>query len=122
MGYYNYTGRHKLNKNTIKHTYIGDFYILNHPMEQNIHTGNATFSMQSIRNYDKNYIFQYYDENYNLKSVMIGRKYVAEKCFPLCKKTLEINPETNKEEIKYSFVCYGIRIKDIFKFGKEINI
>lgn len=117
-----YTGR-RLPTDTkcIKHTKVGDFYLLYHPLEKNVLTGNATFPKWTLKSsYNKNYIFQYYDENYNLKTIMIGREHVSKCCFPLFKKKkIKIDPITNIEyEIPGGFCCYGIKISDIFKYGK----
>ena len=122
--YINYTGRHKVNEPTIKHINSEGFYILNHPLEINLRTGNATFPMWTIKKYNKNYIFQYYDKNFELKTILVGRKQVSEHCFPLRKKKeIKIDPITGEEIIIPGgrICCYGIKISDIFKYGEELH-
>lgn len=112
-----YTGRHLQNKKVIKHSKTSEYYIISHPKEVNLKTGNACIKIKDIERYDKNFIFQYYDENFKLKTILIGRRQVCENLFILCK-----NDKDESGNIISHHYFYGIKIKDIFKFGKEIEL
>ena len=43
-----YTGRHLQNKKVIKHSKTGEYYIISHPKEVNLKTGNACIKIKDI--------------------------------------------------------------------------
>lgn len=112
-----YTGRHLQNKKFIKHSKTNEYYIISHPTEINIKTGNACIRIKDVERYDKNFIFQYYDNNFKLRTILIGRKQVCENLFPLHKW----DKDENGNPINHR-CFYGIKIENIFKFGREIEL
>ena len=112
-----YTGRHFDNRETIKHTKTNEYYFISHPLRKNITTGNACVRINDVARYDKNFIFQYLDNNYKLKTILIGRRQVCDHLFP-CRKN-EKDEDGNIINCKY---FYMIKIEDIFKYGREIEL
>ena len=112
-----YTGKHLKGCKTIKHTKTDKYYIIAHPYEVNIHTGNACVTISNVIKYDKNFIFEYLDENDKIKTILISKRHVLDNIFP-CRKNI-YDDEGNLLNRKF---FYMIKIKDIFDFGKEINI
>lgn len=112
-----YTGRHQDNRETIKHTKTKEYYLISHPLRRNITTGNACVRINDVAKYDKNFIFQYLDNDYKLKTIMIGRRQVCDHLFP-CKKNV-VDDDGNVINKKY---FYMIKIEDIFTYGREIEL
>ena len=115
---FSYSGRHLPNKKVVNHTKtIGDisYYIINHPKNVNIKTENATFHLGDLKRYDKNFIFQWYNDQLKLRTIKIGRYYVKNNMF----KIYSIKKDENGEIIKHVF-CGAIKISDIFRYGEEI--
>ena len=111
-----YTGRHQENREYMKHSHTNDYYLIYHPLRKNITTGNACIRIKDVRKYNKNFIFQYLDDDLQLKTIMIGRRQVCDHLFPFKK----YNIETKRYE--FSSYYYLIKISDIFQYGQEINI
>lgn len=113
-----YTGYHKYGKKIMSHTKVIkgiSYYIINHPKNVNLETGNASFKLGDLKKYDKNFIFQYYDKNMKLHTILLGRKQLAENKFVIHKW----DRDENDMPINHKFFG-AIKISDIFKYGREI--
>ncbi len=112
-----YTGKHINGKKIVKHTKTSEYYIISHPKEINILTGNACVKIKDVQKYNKNFIFQYYDENNKLRTILIGRKQVTEHIRPCISSITDEYGNALKVTS-----CYIIKIYDIFKYGREIEL
>lgn len=110
-----YTGRHLSDREYMKHTHTNEYYLISHPLRKNITTGNACVRIRDVAKYDKNFIFQYLDNNYKLRTILLGRRYVCDHLFP-CKTK---DKDGNLVISKYFYI---IHIEDIFKYGREIEL
>lgn len=114
---YDYYGYHKNPYKIMKHkiNVNKDYYIINHPKVFNLRTGNATFKLGDLKKYDKNFIFQYYDSNGKIRTILLGRKYLSEHKFVIHK----YDKDELGNVINHRFFG-AIKISDVFKYGREI--
>lgn len=112
-----YTGKHLKGYKIVNHTVTNEYYIISHPMHKNRLTGNASINIRDVMRYDKNFIFQYYGDGNKLKTILIGRKQVSEHCFPCYKRNVD-----DWGEVVSVSKWYMIKIEDIFKYGREIDL
>lgn len=117
--YESYSGNHCNGKKIIKHTTTVDgisYYLISHPKKININTGNACFRLGDLKKYDKNFIFQYYDNNGKFRSIILGRKQLS-----LCKFVIHHwDKDEDGNPIKHH-MCGGVKIADVFRYGRQLN-
>ena len=115
---YDYYGYHNSPYKVIKHkrNINGEsYYIINHPKVINLKTGNATFKLGDLKKYDKNFIFQYYDSNGKMRTILLGRKDLNDHKFIIHK----YDRDEFGNVIKHTFFG-AIKISDVFEYGREI--